>query len=340
MLRTLLIAGLLAGGGCAGDILGMGGDDDDDDDVPPEEASLRFVSPAEGSAHAREVRGDLGALVAVVDLSVETGGPIVRVVLRGAGGVQIGELVADETGADVEFGARGYQTVTAAGFDADGAELVSASVSFHVTDPQVEDCYAWLDLYGLQYERGPDAEGVPDPVTLTTPINGMPWRYVSNDAPRSTFFMDCALALSLARAAPILRAHDIAEVADIGVYNYRCIGEGTPPDCPSGMSQHAYARAIDIAGWTTGVGDYHSVNDDWVIDPDTEPTCSAATENEKDRLLHEVICEIKEAKVWNIVLTPNYNSAHRDHFHVDLTPGSDFIRSTSSNQVDVGPDDY
>jgi hypothetical protein len=29
--------------------------------------------------------------------------------------------------------------------------------------------------------------------------------------------------------------------------------------------------------------------------------------------------------VWNIVLTPNYNADHRNHFHVDLTPGSDFI---------------
>ena len=106
------------------------------------------------------------------------------------------------------------------------------------------------------------------------------------------------------------------------------------------IPQHAFAKAIDIAGWTTGGGEYASVNDDWEIDPEDEPTCEAETETEKDRLLHEVICELKAARVWNIVLTPNYNAAHRDHFHVDLKEGSDYIRSGRLPVVDVGPDDY
>src|SRR5690606_19933634 len=93
--------------------------------------------------------------------------------------------------------------------------------------------------------------------------------------------------------------------------------------------QHAYANAIDIAGVTylddNGAEQYASVNDDWVIDPNEQPTCSAATEPGKDALLHELICELKDAGVWNIVLTPNYNAAHRNHFHVDLTPGGNTI---------------
>jgi hypothetical protein len=43
-------------------------------------------------------------------------------------------------------------------------------------------------------------------------------------------------------------------------------------------------------------------------------------------------------QVWNIALTPNYNAAHRDHFHVDLTAGSDFIRRMQP--TDHGPDDW
>jgi hypothetical protein len=27
---------------------------------------------------------------------------------------------------------------------------------------------------------------------------------------------------------------------------------------------------------------------------------------------------------WNIILTPEYNADHDDHFHVDLTPGGMF----------------
>jgi hypothetical protein len=51
-----------------------------------------------------------------------------------------------------------------------------------------------------------------------------------------------------------------------------------------------------------------------------------------------VICALKAADVWTIALTPNYNASHRDHFHVDLTAGSDFITKLRG-ALDVGPDD-
>ena len=122
---------------------------------------------------------------------------------------------------------------------------------------------------------------------------------------------------------PILRAHDIKEVTDIGVYNYRCIDQSlTPPNC--NMSQHAYAKAIDLAAFTTSDDTTYTVKTDWVIDP-ADDTCEATTESDKDTFLHQLICELKAHRVWNIVLTPNYNAAHRDHFHVDLTKSSDFI---------------
>lgn len=206
--------------------------------------------------------------------------------------------------------------------------------------PDGASCRELLDFHGVDYEPGPEQPGVEDPVTVTPPIAGIAYRGLYQDAPRETFFMDCELALSLVRAAPMLGSRDIVEVADLGVYNYRCIGgEGTPPDCPRGVSWHAYAKAIDIAGFTTGDGLYYSVEDDWVIDPESEPTCEAGTEGGADTLLHELICELKAQDVWNIVLTPNYNSAHRNHFHVDLTDGGDFLRrQTSPRSVDEGPD--
>jgi hypothetical protein len=38
------------------------------------------------------------------------------------------------------------------------------------------------------------------------------------------------------------------------------------------------------------------------------------------------------------VLTPNYNDAHRNHFHVDLTTGSNYINKRLP--VDDGPDGH
>ncbi len=72
----------------------------------------------------------------------------------------------------------------------------------------------------------------------------------------------------------------------------------------------------------------------------TEQTCAAPTANAEDDWLHDVICAIKGDDVWNTVLTPNYNAAHRNHFHVDLTAGSDFIRRDAPRPIDDGPDDF
>ncbi len=191
--------------------------------------------------------------------------------------------------------------------------------------PVPQECRAALVHYGVEHTDGKVSPGVEDPVTATLPIRGIGYRAQGAANPRETLYADCTLIRSLAEAAPLLSARGVVEVADLGVYNYRCIGGGAPPDCPNGISQHAFATAIDIAGVKTADGEFLSVNDDWVIDPNAEETCAAATEAGKDQFLHEMICALKEAKVWNIVLTPNYNADHRNHFHVDLTPESDLI---------------
>lgn len=324
-MRTAVVLGtVLAAAGCAGEVTGVvvpGGPDDD----PGAPASVAFVAPAPGSVHVRNVVGELGHLVAPVAVELSADGPVAAIALY-AGDQPLGELAA---GAALELTAElradGAIELRAVAADADGNPVAEAAIDVVVEAPATADCYEWLDLYGLQWEAGPSREGAPDPVTVTTPINGITHRYVSNEGPRDTFFMDCTLAVSLARAAPFLHERGVWELVDIGVYNYRCIGGGEPPDCPNGISEHAYARAIDIAGVTADDGTFYSVNDDWVIDPDTEETCEAATEGAKDAFLHELICAMKDDGVWNIVLTPNYNDAHRNHFHVDLKPGSDFI---------------
>ncbi len=315
--------------GCAGEIVGGGGGEESADAAG--EPALTIVAPAEGSVFARESLSTVGALVAEVPVSIEKVGPIERIE------VLAGDTLAGESDQVVATLAQdGPVAIRVIGYDSDGDAVAEATVGVIVEAPQADDCYGWLDLYLLDYERGPNNEGVDLPVTVTTPINGMVYRYFYNDDPRASFFMHCELALALAKAAPIMRERDIVEVLDIGVYNYRCIGrEGEPPDCPQGISQHAYAKAIDLAGFTTSNDEFYSVNDDWVIDGDGESTCGAATEGPKDEFLHEIICTMKAEGVWNIALTPNYNAGHRNHFHVDLKTGSDFIKREAGDPLTI-----
>lgn len=292
-------------------------------DIGP--VSIAFTSPAPGAAFTRDALATSGSLVANVGVDLEIGGPVARV------GITVGDLALGDVDADGALAAQlsglGPTTLTATAVDDAGTVLATAAVDISITDPEVADCRGWLDLYKLDYTVGPVSQGVSDPITVTVPINGMSFRYSGNANPRKTLFGDCTLMKSLAQAAPILRAHDIKEITDIGVYNYRCIDQTlTPPNCS--MSQHAYAKAIDLAAFTTADDTTYTVKTDWVIDP-ADDTCTATTEGPKDEFLHKLICELKDNRVWNIVLTPNYNADHRDHFHVDLTKNSDFITRTT-----------
>ena len=285
-------------------------------------AGIAITSPAPGAVFARTSLDSLGSLVASVPVDVAVQGTPTRV------GITLDTSALADADADghavVALASSGPATLTATWLDADDLPVATASVDIVITEPTAATCKDWLDLYKVTYTVGPTSPGVMDPVTVTMPINGMPFR--SGGAARTKMFGDCTIIKSLARAAPMLRAKQIVEVTDLGVYNYRCIGNtGTPPNCPNGISQHAYGNAIDLASFKDMAGMTYVVTTDFVIDPAPEKTCTAATVAGKDQFLHELICGLKAAKLFNIVLTPNYNADHRDHFHVDMTPGSDFI---------------
>lgn len=283
---------------------------------------LEILSPMPDAQFYRDALDTDGARVAAVPVDVAVTGDVAKVVLSFEA-APLGELDADGK-ATAMFRQTGLVTLTATALDESDGPLVTAAVDIHVDEPTVASCQAWLDLFKIQYTVGPMNPGVVDPVTVTMPINGMPYR--SGGAVRTKMFGDCNLIKSLAEAAPLWKARGVVEVTDLGVYNYRCIGNtGTPPNCPNGISEHAYGNAIDLAAFKDSAGMTYTVKTDFVIDPAPEKTCTAATEPGKDTWLHQVACELKSTELFNIVLTPNYNADHRDHFHVDRTAGSDFI---------------
>jgi len=294
---------------------------DSPDGAPTDPIALAFVMPANGAEFVADQVSAEGDLVAKIPVQLEIIGAPSKVVLT-RGGRIVGNADANGVGT-IEVATPGADPLIAIAYNAADAPAASDEVDVVVKAPQVANCRAYLDLYKIPYTVGPSMQGVPDPVTMPTPIAGIEYRYVANTTRRTKIIGDCSLVLSLLRAAPVLRERNIVEVADIGIYNYRCIGGGVPPGCT--LSQHAQAKAIDIAGVTDRDGVYYNVTTDWIIDPAGQQTCTAATVPGKDAFLHDLICALKANQVWNIVLTPNYNADHRDHFHVDLTTNADTI---------------
>jgi len=73
-------------------------------------------------------------------------------------------------------------------------------------------------------------------------------------------------------------------------------------------SEHAFANALDVTGFTLADGRVISVLKDW------------DGERERKRFLREV--RDAGCKIFRVTLSPDYNAAHRDHFHFDMGPYS------------------
>ena len=201
----------------------------------------------------------------------------------------------------------------------DGNNCRASNRRVRVTLPRA--CPDRLTRLGVGYSFGPPMLGVSAPVTVRLPLNGVSYFRPGSPESEASLFVDCSLALALHAMADTLRARAITAVVYLGVYEYRCIG-GTDP-CE--LSQHAHATAIDLHEFRSADGQTYNVETDWTINLDPGTTCSAAAFGAKDALLHELACAWAATRLFNIILTPNFNAEHRNHFHLDLTPGANHI---------------
>lgn len=105
---------------------------------------------------------------------------------------------------------------------------------------------------------------------------------------------------SVGPAARYYLAADVVEVSVAGSYSCR------PMNHVSGakLSEHGYANALDVSGFTLSDGRKISVKRDWN---------GGDAEQAFLRVAHRGACQ-----QFTTVLGPNYDRAHADHFHVDL----------------------
>jgi len=153
---------------------------------------------------------------------------------------------------------------------------------------------------------------IEDPVVVDAVFNGVPYRPGSiDDAPRG-IFTACNHALAMEEMSGVLADLGVTDLVHWGVYNCRVIA-GT-----STLSQHALARAIDIAALRTSEGSVFTVFDDWERG-EPNPTTEGGI------LLRSLAQTLYDEHIYNIILTPEYNEAHWDHLHCDLTPGEHYL---------------
>ena len=201
-------------------------------------------------------------------------------------------------------------------------------------DRRLPGCYQELADRGVAFEpdmRPPDFTSggqrcvISAPVWLEREIRGVRLVYEYDYGIDKTL-ADCELGLALADTADDVSAKGVTTIRHMGTYACRTIGGG------STLSRHAYGDAIDISGFQFSDGSRYSLVDDW-----EHNTRSFSTD--AGEWLFEASSRWYTRRYWNIILTPNYNAAHDDHFHVDLTPGSDhFERMAHGETIDPHAD--
>ncbi len=137
-----------------------------------------------------------------------------------------------------------------------------------------------------------------------TLLDGFPY---AGDRPDTTCAMAAALEIwrrdSVQPRAQEIFGQDVARIEHFGSFSCRRINGSA--DGP--WSEHATANAIDIAAFVLEDGTRIAVVNHWDR-PDEEG-------DEKARYLQAV--RDGACGVFGTVLSPDYNEAHRDHFHLD-----------------------
>lgn len=108
----------------------------------------------------------------------------------------------------------------------------------------------------------------------------------------------------LQRLAQRMLGTRVTRIEHFSAYNCRKIRTSRGPS--SRWSQHATANAFDISGFVMADGRRIGLPDDWSGQSDRARFM---------RAVRDSLCD------WfNVVLSPDYNRLHADHFHVDMGP--------------------
>ncbi len=162
---------------------------------------------------------------------------------------------------------------------------------------------------------GGAAKGVATPLKLSGPIAGVQFVIPGGKSPYGV--LDCRLVLALRQLASLLEPLGVIRVQIDNAYR----PAAKLPSRRKQLSQHAHALALDVTRLWLKSGEVLVVEADWqgsIKEPACGPEVRLHEPSERAVRLRNVFCAIAEAGLFNHLLTPGHDAAHRDHFHLDL----------------------
>jgi hypothetical protein len=189
-------------------------------------------------------------------------------------------------------------------------------------------CEADLVRRGVPFVHGEPTDGVVIPERLTGPVRGV---RISTGAPAAVVarspmeIFDCRLVLALDDFAAMASQRGITAMVHISAYRSK-----TQNGCTAKYMglQHCGALAVDIASFKLADGSTWNVQRDFhgrIGAGTCGPSAFPPAPTVASVGLHALVCDAAARGIFNVILTPNHNKEHFNHFHVEVTPNAEWM---------------
>jgi hypothetical protein len=171
------------------------------------------------------------------------------------------------------------------------------------------DCFRMLRRLGVKYSRV-RRRGIRLGVRVTGPIGGVHYKSYK----KKGLVLDCSLVVSLAISGRYLRAQGIDTATYSSAYQIRNIrGSRT-------RSQHSYGLALDVHTYSGPKIGSVSLEHDYEQGLGDDIDCIGRPLTPGGALLRTIDCQMSRSGLFRMVLNPDYNTAHYNHFHIEAHP--------------------
>lgn len=151
-------------------------------------------------------------------------------------------------------------------------------------------------------------KGIADAVEITGPLGGI---LVHGDDP---LVIDCSLAVSLDEAGRYMRDLGIDKATFASAYSRRNVRGTNRP------SKHSFGLAIDVSSFSGPDVGTLSVARDYEQGLGDDVDCLGHPLTRAGAELKVLQCQLVRSGLFHLVLSPDFDDAHHDHFHLEATP--------------------
>jgi hypothetical protein len=177
-----------------------------------------------------------------------------------------------------------------------------------------QECLRALAASGVEFEQT-KRSGIATGVILGTSIDGVEYRSFG----KRPLVIDCSLAYSLVASTRFLKAHGITQVLYSSAYSRRKIRR------TNRWSKHSYGLAIDLHAFVSNELGSMEIKDDYEQGLGDSVDCLGRPLTTAGGVLRALTCQFTRSGLFRIILDPDFDADHYNHFHVEALPWNERV---------------